>query len=129
VANASEPWESDVTLQLKHQPVVVGENGHLLATDGELSWIVVITREALAAVTYQYDASVEQLMKHAGIFLAIAEQHLDRKDFSRDRIWVQEEDVDLWLASEPFRQASMRAARTLASGSRHLLPQVTANLF
>ncbi|MBO9135238.1 hypothetical protein J5289_20760 [Rhizobium sp. B230/85] len=116
-----------MTLELSHQPIVVGENGHLLATDGELFWVVVVTREALEAVTHQFDATVENLTSHAGLYLAIAEQHLARKDFSHNRIWVQEEDVDLWLVSEPIRQASGRVARNLASGSRHLLPQFTAN--
>ena len=62
-----------MTLELSHQPIVVGENGHLLATDGELSWVVVVTREALEVVTYQFDATVESLAKHAGMYLAISE--------------------------------------------------------
>ncbi|WFS25087.1 hypothetical protein [Rhizobium rhododendri] len=65
-----------MTLELSHQPIVVGENGHLLATDGELFWVVVVTREALEAVTHQFDATVENLTSHAGLYLAIAEQHL-----------------------------------------------------
>lgn len=118
-----------MNLELRHPPMIVGGNGHLLATDGELSWVVVVAREALEAISYQHDATVQQLEKHVGIFLDIAESHLARRDVSRNRIWVQEEDVESWLTSEPLRQASMRAARTLASGSRHLLPQVTASFF
>lgn len=112
-----------MTLQLKHQPLIVGENGHLLATDGEVPRVVVVTPEALEIVTSRHYLTVEDLGKHAGIFLAIAEEHLARMDTTHDRIWVQEEDVDLWLASEPVRRASQRAARRLASGARHLLPQ------
>lgn len=111
-------------LELSHPPIIVGENGNLLATDGELSWVVIVTREALETVSHEYEASVEQLVRYSGIFLAIADQHLVRDDFHRDRIWVFEEDVRTWLASEPLRRASRRAARNLASGSRHLLPRV-----
>lgn len=118
-----------MTLELNHKPIVVGANGHLLSTDGELSWVVVVTRAALEAVTYQPEVTSNLLTKHSGIFLAIADQRLSRDVSSRHRIWVNEEDVDIWLASEPLRRASMHAARTLASGAQHLLPQVTARLF
>lgn len=117
-----------MTLQLNHVPLIVGENGHLLATDGELSRVVVLTPEALQLIGSQA-MTVEGLSRHSGVFLAIAEQHLARMDTTHDRIWVQEEDVDFWLTSEPVRRASMRAARRLASGTRHLPPQVTARLF
>jgi hypothetical protein len=112
-ASASDRKESLMTLKLL-QPVIVGENGHLLTTDGELNWVVVVTREALDVLTHRYDATLDQLVRHSSTFLEIAEQHLARKDISgRNRIWVQEEDVELWLASEHLRRVSrQRAAMT-----------------
>jgi hypothetical protein len=84
-------------------------------TDGELNWVVVVMREALDILAHRYDATLQQLVKHSITFLAIAEQHLARKDMSgRNRIWVQEEDVELWLASEPFRMRQRAAMARFA---------------
>lgn len=63
----------------------------------------------------------------AAIFLAVADQHMVRKDFNRERIWLFEEDVRVWLASEPLRAAVKRASRTLASGSRYLEPALATH--
>ena len=83
------------------QAVVVGENGHLLASDGELKWIVVVTREALDALTHSYDVSVELLQKHASTLFQLADDRLTRTEVvHRNRIWLMEEDVEVWLASQ-----------------------------
>jgi len=95
-----------VSIKLIHEPIIVGENGHLLAIGGGLDWIVVVTREALDVVTLQHDATVALLRRHSDMFLEIAELQLAARDFSRDRIWINEEDVELWLASSSVRASS-----------------------
>lgn len=95
-----------MSLKLIHAPIIVGENGHLLAIGGGLDWIVVVTREALDVVTLQHDATVSLLERHSDMMLEIAELQLAARDFSRDRIWINEEDVELWLASSPLRASS-----------------------
>lgn len=97
-----------MTLELI-RTTVVGENGHLLVTDGELDWTVIVSREASQVISHHHDVSEGQLRKHSGVILAIAEERLADGDVLGGRIWVMEKDVLGWLASRRVRKiAEMR---------------------
>jgi hypothetical protein len=86
------------------QASIVGENGHIRATDGELDWTVIVTREAVDAVSNHHGVSIEDLLGHSPAFLAVAEERLSDGDVAGDRIWVMEKDVRGWMESKRFRQ-------------------------
>ena len=87
-----------MTLELI-RATVVGENGHILVTDGELDWTVIVSREAAEVMSRLHDVSEGDLRKHSAALLAIAEERLADGDVSGGRIWVMEKYVLGWLAS------------------------------
>lgn len=112
-----------MTLKLE-QALVVGENGHLLTTDGQLNWVVVVTREALDALAHRYDVAVDQLVEHAATLLAIAGHQMAVGDvYPRNRLWVFEEDVLEWLATHPTRKVVAPRIGRLAERLPSLRPR------
>ncbi|PZM10050.1 hypothetical protein [Rhizobium tubonense] len=108
-------------LNLRQPPVIVGENGHIPMSDGDTDWTVVVTREALESIASPPDASLDRLMDYADVYARIAGNKLEfGRDRDRNRIWVMEEDVAVWLASEAFRISAWkrRHQAPLASGSK-----------
>ena len=91
-------------LNLRKTATMVGENGHIPMSDGDTDWTVVVTREALESIASPPEASLDRLNDYADVFARIASNKLEfGRDRDRNRIWVMEEDVAIWLASEGFR--------------------------
>jgi hypothetical protein len=106
-------------LNLRLSPVIVGENGHIPMSDGDMDWTVVVTREALEAIASPPDASLDRLMDYADVYARIAGNKLEfGQDRDRNRIWVMEEDVAVWLASETYRTNAWKR-RHQASPAKH----------
>src|ERR1700709_81960 len=110
-------------LNLRQPPVIVGENGHIPMSDGDMDWTVVVTRESLEAIASPPDASLERLTDYADVYARIASNKLEfGRDRDRNRIWIMEEDVAVWLASETFRanawKRRLQAGTTKTSSDR-----------
>lgn len=98
---------------------MVGENGHIPMSDGDTDWTVVVTREALESIASPPEASLDRLNDYADVFARIASNKLEfGRNRDRNRIWVMEEDVAIWLASETFRAASWKR-RNQALPAKH----------
>ena len=96
-------------LNLRKAATMVGENGHIPVSDGSTDWTVVVTREALEAIASPPEASLDRLNDYADVFVRIASNKLEfGRDRDRNRMWVMEEDVAIWLASETFRAYSWK---------------------
>ena len=105
-----------MSLKLCQPPTIVGENGHIPMTDGASHWIVIVTQEALESIASPPDASLGRLMRFAHVYAQIANNKLTvGRDSDRNRLWVMEEDVAVWLASEQLRLNSRR--RDYVTGS------------
>ena len=86
------------------EPIVVGENGHFLVTDGIATRTVVVTPEALTAMTGDKVASVSEFKHLIDVFTKIACENLaNEKQYGDDRVWVLAADVTRWLEGQSLR--------------------------
>jgi hypothetical protein len=115
-------------LNIKQPPVIVGENGHIPMSDGDTDWTVVVTREALEIIAAPPDGSLDRLTDYADVFARIASNKLEfGRDRDRNRIWVMEEDVAIWLASETFRTNAWKRRHQASPGEVGLRPSTRAH--
>jgi hypothetical protein len=104
-------------LNIKRPPVIVGENGHIPMSDGGTDWTVVVTREALEAIASPPEATLDRLTDYADVYAWIASNKLEfGRDRDRNRIWVMEDDVAVWLASETFRTNAWKRRHQASPG-------------
>jgi hypothetical protein len=74
-------------------PFVFGENGHLGVTDGTSVWIVVVTCEAMRATATPPEASLERLVRYAGLYRDMAEATINRHEDQNGKVWIFEKDI------------------------------------
>jgi len=91
-------------------PIIVGENAHFLATNDEFVWTVIVTPEALQALTRDQTVPITSVLLYADVLTRIADENLSKLDAILDeRVWVMKADVERWLGSQKTRWKARRA--------------------
>jgi hypothetical protein len=90
-------------------PVIVGENAHFLATNEEFVWKVVVTPEALGALTHDSRTPMSSVSLYAEVLTRVADENLSKIDAILDEtVWVLEADVVRWLGGQKSRWKARR---------------------
>ena len=104
-------------------PIIVGENAHFLATNEEFIWTVIVTPEALQALTRDQTMPISSALLYADVLTRIADESLSKLDSILDeRVWVMKADVERWLGSQKTR---WKARRTRDKAARAILEQTS----
>lgn len=90
-------------LTLIGDPIVVGENAHFLVTDGASVRNVIVTPEALRAMTGNTSVPISRLGHLVDVFARVAEENLLLAAPLDERTWVLAADVKRWLGNEASR--------------------------
>ncbi|MDW5318553.1 hypothetical protein [Rhizobium sp. PL01] len=78
-------------------PFLRDENGHVAMTDGEKDWLVIVTKEALKAISIPPLADQQRLISHLPSFIEIALFKLEHgRAGEEDTIWIQTDDIQDW---------------------------------
>jgi hypothetical protein len=74
-------------------PFLFYENGQLGVTDGCSVWIVIVTREAMAATASPPETSVRRLVRYAEYYRDLAAAAIDRGEDVDGKVWITEATV------------------------------------
>ncbi|MDW5316877.1 hypothetical protein [Rhizobium sp. PL01] len=89
-------------LRQNMQPFLRDENGHVAMTDGQTDWLVIVTKEALEAISMPPLADDQRLLDHLQSFIEIATFKLERgREGEEKTIWVQSDDIREWQQARP----------------------------
>jgi hypothetical protein len=102
-------------------PIIVGENAQFLATNDEFVWKIIVTPEALVALTRDSSTPISAVLLYIEVFTRIADANLSKVDAILDEtVWVLQADVEAWLSSQATRWKRRRqtgaASRRVGQG-------------
>ena len=87
-------------------PIIVGENAHFIATNEEFVWKVIVTPEALGALTHDRSTPISSATLCGEVLTRIADHNLSKLDTICK--WVMEADVERLLAGQVVRWKSQQ---------------------